>query len=182
MAFFRDDEMLNKLTADDRLEIFSQVLTGSSDITKELLDSVITDYSVENLEVIEVDPDRVAELQSVTLNSKSLLTKWGFDDGDCLSWLGQLGDFNTTKALELIVRIYLLPILGQKVELCCLYTIHNPVRAMKINGVHVSDFWDDDARMEGLIEEKQVLVTGDQILTVATILRDADLMCFDSSK
>ena len=46
MAFFRDDEMLNQLTTDDRMEIFSQVLTGSSDITKARLDDLIRDYSV----------------------------------------------------------------------------------------------------------------------------------------
>jgi hypothetical protein len=85
MDFFRDDEMLNELTADDRLEVFSQVLTGSLDVTKELLDDVISDYSVENLEVVEIDPDCDAKfeaLRSVTLDSKSLLTKWGFEDGD----------------------------------------------------------------------------------------------------
>ncbi|HAV12832.1 MAG TPA: hypothetical protein DCX06_04955 [Opitutae bacterium] len=53
MDCFRDDTMLNQLTPDDRIEIFSQVLTGSSDITKELLDELLRDYSVGNLEVIE---------------------------------------------------------------------------------------------------------------------------------
>ncbi len=36
MAYFRDDEKLNKLTADDRVEIFRTILAGSSDITKNL--------------------------------------------------------------------------------------------------------------------------------------------------
>jgi hypothetical protein len=53
MNFFRDDVMLNQLTPDDRVEIFQQVLTGSSDITKELLDALINDYSVGGLEVVE---------------------------------------------------------------------------------------------------------------------------------
>ncbi len=53
MDFFRDDEMLNQLTADDRIEIFTQVLTGSSDITKELLNQLLSDYSVGGLEVVE---------------------------------------------------------------------------------------------------------------------------------
>ena len=55
MQFFRDDEKLNELTPDDRIEIFRTVLIGSSDITKELLDEVILDYSVRNLQVIDVD-------------------------------------------------------------------------------------------------------------------------------
>jgi len=53
MDSFRDDKMLNQLTPDDRIEIFSQVLTGSSDITKELLDGLLSDYSVSGLEVVE---------------------------------------------------------------------------------------------------------------------------------
>ena len=57
MDFFRDDAMLNQLTADDRVEIFSQVLTGSSDITKDLLDTLLSDYSVGGLEVVEINLD-----------------------------------------------------------------------------------------------------------------------------
>ena len=53
MSFFRDDEKLNELTADDRAEIFCHILTGSTDITKDLLNELISDYSVENLTVTE---------------------------------------------------------------------------------------------------------------------------------
>lgn len=54
MDFFRDDEMLNLLTADDRLEVFMQVLIGSSDITKELLNDLVRDYGLGELEVVEL--------------------------------------------------------------------------------------------------------------------------------
>jgi hypothetical protein len=54
MEFFRDDEKLNELTVDDRIEVFSEVLVGSSDITKELLDAVISDYGVSNLVVLDL--------------------------------------------------------------------------------------------------------------------------------
>ncbi|MGZ0707623.1 hypothetical protein ACWPKO_04730 [Coraliomargarita sp. W4R53] len=54
MDFFRDDEMLNSLTANDRVEIFQQVLVGSSDLTKALLDDLLRDYCVGGLEVVEV--------------------------------------------------------------------------------------------------------------------------------
>lgn len=54
MNFFRDDMKLNELTVDDRLEIFCQVLAGNSDITKELLEELLSDYCVDNLEVIEI--------------------------------------------------------------------------------------------------------------------------------
>ncbi len=53
MSFFRNDDQFNTLSADDRIEIFSQVLTGSSDFTKKLLDSILSDYSVGHLEIID---------------------------------------------------------------------------------------------------------------------------------
>ncbi|MDG1271684.1 MAG: hypothetical protein P8O04_04420 [Flavobacteriaceae bacterium] len=55
MQFFRDDEKLNELTPDDRVEVFRTILLGSSDLTKELLEAIITDYSVSNLQVIKVE-------------------------------------------------------------------------------------------------------------------------------
>ncbi len=53
MAFFRDDERLQTLTADDRIELFCQIMTGSSDFTKVLLDAVLKDYCVTHLRVLE---------------------------------------------------------------------------------------------------------------------------------
>ncbi len=52
MKFFRDNEKLSELSVDDRIEIFKTVLLGSSDITKELLDEILSDYCVENIEII----------------------------------------------------------------------------------------------------------------------------------
>lgn len=53
MNFFRNDEKLNELTVDDRIEIFRTILVGSSDFSKKLLDDILSDYSVSNLEIIE---------------------------------------------------------------------------------------------------------------------------------
>ena len=55
MSFFRNTERLNTLSNDDRLEVFSYILSGSSDISKELLESIICDYSQGTLKVIELD-------------------------------------------------------------------------------------------------------------------------------
>lgn len=55
MKFFRNDDLLNKLTVDDRIEVFSSILAGNSDFTKELLDKVLSDYEVTNLEVVSVE-------------------------------------------------------------------------------------------------------------------------------
>jgi hypothetical protein len=54
MKFFRDDEKLNELTVDDRIEVFRTVLIGSSDFTKELLDEILSDYNVSNLKITEI--------------------------------------------------------------------------------------------------------------------------------
>lgn len=55
MRFFRDTEKLNELTTDDRIEIFRTILLGSSDFSKDLFDEILADYSVDNLEVIEIN-------------------------------------------------------------------------------------------------------------------------------
>jgi hypothetical protein len=53
MAFFRDEDSLNSLTVDDRIEIFSTVLLGSSDFTKKLFDEIFVDYGVRGLKVVD---------------------------------------------------------------------------------------------------------------------------------
>jgi hypothetical protein len=55
MAFFRDDECLNELSVDDRIEVFSTILLGSSDFKKSLIDEIFSDYSVSHLDIIEID-------------------------------------------------------------------------------------------------------------------------------
>ena len=55
MDFFWNDDSLNQLSVDDRIEIFSTILVGSFDFTKELLDRIFSDYCVSNLEIIEVN-------------------------------------------------------------------------------------------------------------------------------
>jgi hypothetical protein len=55
MKFFRDTEKLNELTPDDRIEIFRTILLGSSDLTLDLLSEILVDYSIDNLEVIEIN-------------------------------------------------------------------------------------------------------------------------------
>jgi len=58
MQFFRDDEKQNELSPDDRIEIFSTILLGSSDITKKILDSILSDYCVPNLIIIDTNDDK----------------------------------------------------------------------------------------------------------------------------
>lgn len=53
MSFFRNDECSNQLSVDDRVEVFSTILLGSSDFKKKLFDELFSDYSVSHLEVVE---------------------------------------------------------------------------------------------------------------------------------
>lgn len=52
LQFFNDDEKLNQLSADDRLELFHYIMKDGSDITKELLNEIISDYSA-NIEIVD---------------------------------------------------------------------------------------------------------------------------------
>ena len=53
MEFFRDDEKLNTLSTDDRMEVFASILPGSSDFTKEFLDEVLSNYDVGHIEIVD---------------------------------------------------------------------------------------------------------------------------------
>lgn len=55
MKFFRDDDKLNELSVDDRLEIFSSILLGTCDFTKDLFDELFKNYAVSNLKIVEVE-------------------------------------------------------------------------------------------------------------------------------
>lgn len=58
MNFFRNDEKLNELTVEDRVEVFRTILVGSSDLTKELLDEILSDYNVDHLEILEIKNEK----------------------------------------------------------------------------------------------------------------------------
>jgi len=52
MDLFRHEDFNEGMSADDCVEVFSTVLKGSSDITVELLNSVIADYGAGDVEAI----------------------------------------------------------------------------------------------------------------------------------
>ncbi|MGB4837706.1 MAG: hypothetical protein WBP08_01815 [Saprospiraceae bacterium] len=53
MAFYSDDDCLNTLSLEDRMEVFSCILLGSSDFTKSLLFNIFSDYGVVQLVILE---------------------------------------------------------------------------------------------------------------------------------
>jgi hypothetical protein len=83
----------------------------------------------------------------LTLFSDSLLSKWGFNDGDDPdAWLDYCEangiDYNTVEfPLAALVRQYLLPALDQDVSVVEIETSHNPIRAELVDGVDVTEAW-----------------------------------------
>ena len=64
MEFFRDDEKLATLSADDRLEIFASILPGDSDVTVENLQGIADNFGVP-LVVMRTDEITKDSLQEI---------------------------------------------------------------------------------------------------------------------
>lgn len=80
------------------------------------------------------------------LNSSSLLSKYGFNDGDLpeelmdhLDALGMPYPDDWRPILVHLVRTHLLPYLQHDVEVEVLGTNHNPIRALTVDGLDVED-------------------------------------------
>ena len=55
MEFFRNDDLINTLSTDDRIEVFSSILAGSSVFKLELFEQLFADYEVNHLTVVQVE-------------------------------------------------------------------------------------------------------------------------------
>jgi hypothetical protein len=58
MEFFRSDEGYAELSADDAMEIFLDVLKGSSDLTEDVLLSLLDAYGITDITVNGLTSDR----------------------------------------------------------------------------------------------------------------------------
>lgn len=91
-----------------------------------------------------------------SLDAESLLSKWGFGDGDALSdwWWDHYGaepPFNDHDMLHALVLAYLVPAIhdgAREVEIIRIDTIHNPVRADTLDGVQVDHYSRRDWRID----------------------------------
>ncbi|MEV2277723.1 hypothetical protein AB0I72_19265 [Nocardiopsis sp. NPDC049922] len=89
---------------------------------------------------------------TVTLFSFGLLSKWGFGDGDTpdewLDYLDEHGiDWDDAQwPLAALVRRYLLPELAKHhtIEVYEIETIHNPIRASRVDGIEIDPLAADD--------------------------------------
>lgn len=83
----------------------------------------------------------------LTLLSSSLLSKWGFNDGDDPNdWLDYCEsngiDYNALDfPLVGLVRKHLLPRIEQRVTVAEIETCHNPIRVDTVEGADVTEAW-----------------------------------------
>ncbi|MFC8075952.1 hypothetical protein ACFUN8_10445 [Streptomyces sp. NPDC057307] len=84
---------------------------------------------------------------TITLFSSSLLSKWGFNDGDdpelWLAWCETRGiDHNAFDfPWAALVRKYLVPVIEQDITVVNIGTMHNPIRAATVDGADVTEAW-----------------------------------------
>lgn len=100
--------------------------------------------------------------ETVTLFSSSLLSKWGFNDGD---WPDDVWDILDERgATDLVdhwhdvlielVKTRLIPALDQQVVVVEMQTNHNPIRVTTVDGVDVqADWYEDRLSIERLTPE-----------------------------
>ena len=108
--------------------------------------------------------------KNLILHSDSLLSKWGFSDGDIISDYvydnAGIDDFsyNPHKVLEELVKRYLLPKLDKKVEIMFIDTNHNPVRAEMIDGEYYENHYNHDD--DGLLGNIKVALSPEIVMEV----------------
>lgn len=114
-------------------------------------------------------PAAGAPAGAMYLDSGSLLSKWGFNDGDMPDGLYTYAESTEKRLgsalcrrwheiLEALVLRYLVPALGQPVTLEVVSTCHNPVRLLSVDGA--------DA-VEGLLPPVVVRVPYSEVIAVA---------------
>lgn len=113
----------------------------------------------------------------MTFYTTSLLSKWGFNDGDILDEFAadydiELPNYSQEsyprahQALIEVVKEHILPTLDQKVEVVCISCIHNPIRAERVDDLSVEDFWPIAYLPERIITPATVEVPDEVVLSI----------------
>lgn len=118
----------------------------------------------------------IAAEPRLLLTSASLLSKWGFNDGDApddwLDWCDDQGiDWRELPSwrhgiLPALVRRFLLPALDQGVTVTEISTSHNPIRAQAVGTQDVEDCWHGDGPAV-LLTPEYVEVPMTEVLRIA---------------
>lgn len=119
----------------------------------------------------------MSDMPAIRLYSRSLLSKWGFNDGDppeaWLDWCDEEGiDWTTItgwrdRILPALVRRFLLPELEQDVKLTDISTCHNPIRAETVDGADVTGRWYDTSDSDPELTPECVEVPFREVLKIA---------------
>jgi hypothetical protein len=120
--------------------------------------------------------------ESVTLFAESLLSKWGFHDGDQLDWLYDFGFTDDHPVLIEVVKTKLLPALPHHIEVREISCIHNPIRASKIDGNSVEDAWFDPYYKFEFGKPDCVEVSGDEVVEIARRISSQNTEHTDTSR
>jgi hypothetical protein len=118
----------------------------------------------------ENEPPELPEY--VTLCASCLLSKWGFEDGDLLSFLNDWITCDRRAVLVELVKRKLLPALKQQVEFEVIETNHNPIRALTVDGQDVT-MWHFESLIDCPVkfEPESVEVPGWEVLEFALNLQ-----------
>jgi len=125
---------------------------------------------VETAERTIGQPALVPEI--ITLQSSSLLSRWGFDDGSSFACVEDLGLCDASTMLCAAVLQFLMPQLRQKVAIEFVPCAHNPVRAFTVDGKDVTNLNDAGGDHEGMLTPEIVVVSGADVLALANSLHD----------
>ncbi len=102
-----------------------------------------------------------------------ILSKWGFNDGDLLSWVNSTKDCDSHETLSYIVRTLLVPKLNASVEMIDVGSSHNPIRAKSIDGIEV-DLYSEEKRFDYL-QPDSIELTGPEVIEIAKALAEKRL-------
>lgn len=107
----------------------------------------------------------------VYLHTNSLLSKWGFGDGDKLDWLFDVDpSWDRREVLHAVIEQKMLPELLKNhtdVELVFIECCHNSSRLRSIDGIDVSHQWYDGNSRSNDLKPKFIELTGQEIVDIA---------------
>lgn len=105
--------------------------------------------------------------ETVTFFAEGLLSKFGFHDGDLVSWVRQHDkNFCPHDVLTHIVRMHLVPLIPAQVETTEIGCCHNPIRAKRVNGAAI-DWYSENIIVRDLLRPVSLTLSGQEVLAVA---------------